>query len=143
MLCQKHDADGNPIDRLNQNPIEDTHLYEVDFPRGKMTELVANIIAESMYSQCDVDVNEYPPLEAFVNHRKKGSALSVEVHKVFIKGEKLLESQQLVGTFVANGQTDPNNGRTIKELHPIQVALYAIAQGIEYEPALTGVFIMS
>ena len=51
-----------------------------------MTELVANIIAESMYAQCNVDGNEYLLLEAFINHRKNGSALSVEDQKVIIKG---------------------------------------------------------
>ena len=32
--------------------------------------MAANIIAELMYAQCDVDGNEYLLLEAFVNHRK-------------------------------------------------------------------------
>ena len=27
VVCQKHDANGNPIHRSNQNPILDTHLY--------------------------------------------------------------------------------------------------------------------
>ena len=31
----------------------------------------------------------------------------------------------------------------LKELHPVQVAKYAIAQVIQYESALTGEFIMS
>ena len=48
VICWKHDADGNIIGRSNQNPILDTHLYEVEFPGGEMTELAANIIAESM-----------------------------------------------------------------------------------------------
>ena len=45
----KHNADGKPICRSNQNPILDTQLYEVEFPREEITELAANIIAESMY----------------------------------------------------------------------------------------------
>ena len=77
VVCQKHDADGNPIGRSNQNPILDTCLYDVDFPVGEMTELAANIIAESIYTQCDVEGNEYFLLEAFVDHRKNGSALNV------------------------------------------------------------------
>ena len=51
-----------------------------------MTELVANIIAESMYAQCDFDRNEYLLLGAFIDHRKNGSALSEEDQKVVIKG---------------------------------------------------------
>ena len=50
-----------------------------------MTELAANIIAELMYAQCDVNGNEYLLLETFANHRKNGSALGVEDQKVVIK----------------------------------------------------------
>ena len=59
VICQKHDADCNLIGRSNKNPILDTHLYEVEFPGGEMTELAPNIIAESMYAHCDADENEY------------------------------------------------------------------------------------
>ena len=54
----KHDADGNLIDRSNQNLVLDTSHYEVEFPGGEMTELAANIIAESMHAQCNVNGNE-------------------------------------------------------------------------------------
>ena len=65
---QKCDADGNLIDKSNKNSILDTHLYQVEFPGGEMTELVVNIITESIYVQCDVDGNEYLLLETFVYH---------------------------------------------------------------------------
>ena len=51
-----------------------------------MTELATNVIAESMYAQCDVNGNEYLLLEAFIDHQKNHSALSVEDQKVVIKG---------------------------------------------------------
>ena len=53
--------------------------------RGEITELAANIFAESMYTQCDVDKNEYLLLEAFLNHRKNCSALSVEDQRIVVK----------------------------------------------------------
>ena len=70
VIGQKHNTDGNIIVRSNKNPIMDTCLYEVEFPGREMTELVANIIAESMYAQCDVNGNEYILLEAFIDHKK-------------------------------------------------------------------------
>ena len=82
----KHNANGNQIVRSNQNPILDTCLYEVEFPEGEMTKLVANIIAESMYAQCDIVENEYLLLDAFINHGKNGLALGVDDQKVVIKG---------------------------------------------------------
>ena len=80
MVCWKHDTNGNPIGRSNQNSILDTCLHE-----GEMTELVVNIIAESMYSQCDVNGNEYLLLKAFIDDRKNGSALNVHDQKVVIE----------------------------------------------------------
>ena len=49
-----------------------------------------HIIAESMQAQCDVDRNEYLLLEAFIDHIKDGSALSVEDQKIVVKSMKLL-----------------------------------------------------
>ena len=55
-----------------------------------MTELAAYIIAESVYTQCDVNGNEYLLLEAFVNNRKNSSALNIENKKIAIKCKKPL-----------------------------------------------------
>ena len=50
VVCWKHDADENPIGRSSQILILDTCLYEVEYPEGEITELMANIITESMYA---------------------------------------------------------------------------------------------
>ena len=63
VVCKKHDVNFNPIDRSSKNPILDTCLYEMEFPEGEMTKLVAYIIAESIYDQFDVD-GKYLLLEA-------------------------------------------------------------------------------
>ena len=86
VICQKCDANGNPIGRSNQNPILDTCHQKVGFPGGETIELAANIIAELMYAQCDINGNEYLLLEAFIDRRKNSSALSVEDQKVVIRG---------------------------------------------------------
>ena len=36
-----------------------TGVYQVEFTEGKVTELDAGIIAESIYTQCDAEGNEY------------------------------------------------------------------------------------
>ena len=90
MICLKHQSDGNQIGRSNRNLILDTRLFELEFPWGEMTELWANIIAESMYAWCDVNGNEYLFLETFIDHQKNSSALSVEDKKVVIKGQETL-----------------------------------------------------
>ena len=38
--------------------ILDTRMYQEEFDGGKVTELVASVIAESIYTQCDADGNK-------------------------------------------------------------------------------------
>ncbi len=64
----KRDRDDNPVGHANNNPIFDTRSYIVDFDDGNQTELTANMIAESLYSQCDPDSNQYVLLEEIVLH---------------------------------------------------------------------------
>ena len=68
----KHHAKGNPNCRSNQNPILNTYFYNVEFQGGETTELAANIIAESLYPQCDANGNNYLLLEAFMRIVVKG-----------------------------------------------------------------------
>ena len=104
VVCQKCDKNGCQVGRSNNNPIFDIQLYEVKFPWRMKTELSANMIAQSTSSWCDSDRYECLLLEAFINCRKDGLALSVD--------NQMIESQQLVGTFVVNGKTDTYCGRS-------------------------------
>ncbi len=64
----KHDQDGNPFGRANDNPILDTRSYTVNFDDDDQTELTANMIAESLYSKCDPDGNQYVLFEENIDH---------------------------------------------------------------------------
>ncbi len=55
----RHDSSRNPKGRANNNPILDSHMYNVEFEDGEVTEYTANVIAESMYAWCDEEGNEY------------------------------------------------------------------------------------
>jgi hypothetical protein len=68
VTARKRDRDGNPVGHANDNPILDTRSYIVDFDDGDQTELTANMIAESLYSQCDPEGNQYVLLEEIVDH---------------------------------------------------------------------------
>ena len=97
-----------------------------------MTELAANIIAESMYAQCDVDGNEYLLLEAFVKHWKSGSALSVKDQKAVITGRETLR-KSTAGWDICYKRKNRSTSSweklsNLKELHPNQVAKYAVTQ---------------
>ncbi len=50
VTAQKRDADSNPKGCANSNPT-DTREYTVTFDDGDVTDLTANLIAESMYAR--------------------------------------------------------------------------------------------
>ncbi len=68
VTVRKRDWDGNPVGRANDNPILDTRSYIFNFDDSDQTELTANVIAESLYSQCDPNGNQYVLLEEIVDH---------------------------------------------------------------------------
>ena len=116
VVHQKHDANGNLIGRSNWNPILDTCLYEVECSREEITKLSANIIAESMYSQCDVKADQ----------------------KIVVKGQETLRKSTAGRDMCCkwkDGSTSWEKLSNPKESHPIQVIKYAIAQGIQHGPA--------
>ena len=57
--------------RAHMNPIFNTRMYQVEFTGGKVTELTPNVIAKSMYIQCDADGNEYILLDVLVDYCKE------------------------------------------------------------------------
>jgi hypothetical protein len=67
VTVRKHDRDGNPVGRANDNPILDTRTFIVDFDDGNQTVLTDNMIAEPLYLQCDPDGNQYVLLEEIVD----------------------------------------------------------------------------
>jgi hypothetical protein len=83
VTARKCDRDGNPVGHANDNPIRDTRSYIVEFDDGDQTELTANMIAESLYSQCDPDGNQYVLLEEIVNHRHLPAAIELSDQKIF------------------------------------------------------------
>ena len=74
MTNRKRDVDGNLKGIANANPILDTGEYVVTLDDGDLTELTANLIAESMYAQCDPDGNEYVLLDSIIDHRRLDTA---------------------------------------------------------------------
>ena len=68
--ARKCDRDGNPVRLANSNPHLNTRSYIVDFDDGNQTELTANLIVESLFSQCDPDGNQYVLLDEIVDHRR-------------------------------------------------------------------------
>ena len=95
VVAQSCDDNGNAMGRPHANPIVNTRMHKVD---GKVTELTVNVIAESMYAQCDTDRNEYLLLiHSFPSLIRKSVHKNVKVAlEILPEGKKALISHPFV-----------------------------------------------
>ena len=139
VIGRKRDHDGKPIGLRNENPILDTREYLVEFDDGTTASYAANVIAENMFSQVDEHGNEFLLLKEIVDHRKDGSAVSVDdgwftdrsgkkQRRLTTKGWQLLVEWK-------DGTTTWVPLKDMKESYPVQLAEYAVANKIAEEPA--------
>jgi hypothetical protein len=135
----KRDADGNPKGRANENPILDTREYTVIFKDGDVTELTVNLIAESMYAQCDPDGNQYVLLDSIIDHRCLDTALRLSDQTVVHSNNRTYAKHNTIGWQLCcqwrDGSSSWEKLSDLKESHPIETAEYAVAMGIDHEPA--------
>jgi hypothetical protein len=144
VAARKRDRDGNPIGFANSNPILDTRSCIVHFDDGNQTKLTANMIAESMYSQCDPDVYEYTLLDEIVDHRRMDTAIKLADQKVVRANGRTYLWRSTIGWQLCcqwkDGSSSWVNLADLKESHPIEVAEYAKIIGIDHEPAFNWIF---
>jgi hypothetical protein len=69
------DTNGLPIGIVDQNPLLDTRIYEVEYSDGQNASLSANIIAENMFAQVDDEGNRFQLLSEITDHRTDGSEI--------------------------------------------------------------------
>ena len=98
-----------------------------------------------MNVQSYVDDIEYLLSNSFVNHRKYNAALSVENQKVVFKGKQTIITTACLKIYCEwkDGFTSWEKLSNVQELHPLQVAEYAVAQDIHHKQHLVGRFTMS
>ena len=60
---------GELVGAYNDNPILNSHLYEVEFSDGEVKEFVENILAENFMSQVDYNVNHSEFLDCITDVR--------------------------------------------------------------------------
>ena len=53
------DANGNVMGRTHIKSILATRICQIEFAEDKGTELATNVVAASMYTQCDADGNQF------------------------------------------------------------------------------------
>lgn len=135
---RKRQLDGSLRGKANSNPILDTRTYDVEFPDGQRAEVAANIIAQNMYAQCDVEGNQYLLLAGITDHRKTEAAVARADMWVTLGSNKQMQKTtkgwQLCVEW-RDGSTSWERLADLKESNPIEVVTYATTHGIDTEPA--------
>ena len=70
---RKLNPGGNQVGNSNQNPILDTRIYTVKFPDGSEMEYAANVIADNLWAQFDIDGNQMLLMDAITDHKSDQS----------------------------------------------------------------------
>ncbi len=116
----------------------DSSVYCIEFDDGDVCELTANVIAESMYASCDADDNKYNLFDSFVDYKSNWRAVTKDNQRIVHNGRNSLRRSP-VGWHLCvhwkDGSTSWQSLKDLKEAYPIAVAEYAVAQGIDDEPA--------
>jgi hypothetical protein len=135
----KRDRNGNLVGLANSNPILDTRTYIIDFDDGDQTKLTANLIAESLFSQCDPDGNQYVLLDEIVDHRRLPTAIKLADQNVIRANGRTYLKRSTIGWQICcqwkDGSSSWENLSNLKESHPIETSEYAKIIGIDHEPA--------
>ena len=128
----------NPIGKGNQKPVLDTRVYTVEFPDGAEKEYAANIIAENMWAQCDIDGNQTILMEAIVDHKSDASAVKSEDAHITVNGRQNQNKTTKGWTLCVqwkDGTTTWERLADLKESNPVKISDYATAHNIAHLPA--------
>jgi hypothetical protein len=134
----KRDLDGTVRGRANAKSMLDTSTYEIEIHDGHSDEYTANVIAESMYAQCDIEGRQYNLMEGIVDHKTDGHA--VEPADMYIKhgsNKKVRKTTKVWNLCVEwkDGTTSSERLVDLKESNPVEVAEYAAAKSFLDTPA--------
>jgi hypothetical protein len=133
------DKDGIPIGTANDNPILDSRMYEVEFPDGYKTSMAANAIAENLFAQVDPEGNRHAVFEDIIVHRTNGKQVAIEDGMIVTPVGTKCRKQTTAGWELLvqwkDGSTTWVTLRDAKDSYPVQVAEYAVATGIDKQPA--------
>ena len=132
---------GNIIGNYHTNPEMDSRVYEVMFPDGVTQRYSANLIAQNLWDRVDHEGYQHMIMKAIVDHRSDEKAVKKENAYVRDKNNHLQKKKTTIGWHLCvewrDGTTSWKPLRILKESSPIEVAEYAVRNGIDDEPAFS------
>ena len=132
--------DGRSHGEYDDNPFLNSIIYEVEFPDGQVREYAANVIAENILTQVDSEGYSLTMMEGIVDY-KKDPDTAVSMADRFVvtrRGQKRLRKTTVGWKLLVQWKDGSESWvplKDMKESHPVEVAEFAKARGIDQEPA--------
>ena len=131
--------DGTTSGSYDDDPRKNSLIYEVEFPDGQVKEYAANIIAENLLSQVDLDGFSKTIFDNIVDYQKSESATNKSDKYIYMKNGKRRLKQTTIGWELLVAWKDGSESwiplKDLKESNPVEVAEFAKARAIDDEPA--------
>ena len=135
-LC---DDDGNPIGTAHENPILDTRMYELEYDNGYTIPVSANLIAENLFHQVNDEGHRMMVLDEVIGHRTDGTEIgekdAYNISKVGKRRRKKTTKGHHILLKWKDGSSTWNTLKDVKDSYPVQLATFAIENGLDKEPA--------
>lgn len=139
VLRRSVDNEGKTTGVYDENPQLNTMIYDVMFEDGKIQKYAANIIAQNVLEQVDNEGNYSERVEAVIDHRRQGNAVSKgKMYVTMRDGRKKLRQSTAGWDFkvrFSNGREQWMQLKDLKEINPVEVAEYVAARGLSDEVA--------
>ena len=133
------DADGILIGTANENPILDSHMYEVEYQDGTTASLAANYIAENLFAQVDQEGNIHVLLDELIDYRVNGREVKLQDAFITTRTGTRRRHETTIGWELLvqwkDGSTNWVSLKDLKDSYPVQTAEYAVPAKIAMEPA--------
>ena len=131
--------DGRVAGTYDENPILNSIVYEVEFPDGQVREYAANVIADNILSQVDDDGFSHTLMEGIIDYKRDETAVPmIDKWLVTRTGQRRLRKTTKGWKLLVRWKDGTENWIKLcdlKESHPVDVAEFAKARGIDKEPA--------
>ena len=132
--------DGRISGKYHEDPNLNSILYEVEFSDGQVREYTANTIAESMLAQVDSEGVRTTMMEGIVDYRKNDAvAVQKQDQYVYNKNGRRRMRKTTMGWELLVKWRDQSESWVrlceLKESHLIETAEFAMARGIQDQPA--------
>jgi len=133
---RKRNSQGDVIGEKNDNPLLDTRIYILEYPDGRVAEYGMNIIAENLLAQIDEEGFDCALLKEIIDCRFDSNTAVSRFDCESSNGAPVITTRGVDLQVIWHDQsTSWIPLKDMKAAYPIEVAEYAIANGIQNEPA--------